>query len=880
MFSIRWVGVREMMGVCVLVCLLVFLGGCGGASESSGGSGTASIGTASSGAGSPAASNAGPGEGSGASSAHGALESVPGAKVVAAAGNEKGASEVPLVKPTAEQVAKWKETSFEPLQLIEYRENDETGFVFYVGVTNDGLKYLLGGTKLTLWSVDGKEPMRELIEARTDDEERLLCFAVSPVGDWCAVGDAKGVLRTLDLKEGKEKGSQETKTNAVVKLAISPDGKEIATVDYNRKVMIWDAETLEKKTNFEVDARDVKHLQYAGPQVLIAAGETMSVWETSTGKSIKTYPSQRYQTAVAISPDGKELIFGGEESLVRWNLAEDMESGEYRGVANRSAGIRFTSDGTLVAIATGGGIHILEGATGRVLQVIDAAGSMITDVCWIPQKQILVVGTETGRTRIWGRVEESKSAGLTPLELPTVTASSGPNEPASVAENLAVMDLRLLPKVPESKPQSDEFYTVNYAAPAGIDEVKTFYGYVLGERGWKSKSDPTMPQSVSFEKNGHTLNLSVYEQMPGETLVNLTYGGNYDLRKTPKLDEFLKSTTYEGPTTVIYKVSANLLQIETGLLKKLHEAGWTAIARLNSSQNEDADARYLEFVKNGTVLNVMVQRDRMDPKLFDVNYSASLARHALPVPADAGLMEWDGYQEAQMVANTGMSLEEATAFYEEAMKKQGWVAREKGRKIDKEVVYLPYYSGQQDVTIALEPIEGGMVRIRSGAYSQSSWQKPDEKSEGEKSEEGDEKKEEEEGIEAADLPILHAAEAAVYRDGDVRFKLEKTPLKELAKEYTEALKKLGWTAVPFGEPQDDSVGINFEKGAKTLDYRSSIDPIGKGSVTFSGNGLLWTKPIANTSLISYVAWLRNQKAPATLKRLGEYQAEMEKVVGK
>jgi WD40 repeat protein len=872
MFSMRWVGVRELMGVCVLVCLLVFLGGCGGASESSGGggSGVSAANGAVAGRAETTPAALGGSEGLGESSSQGTSE----AKVVAAAGNEKGASEVPLVKPTAEQLAKWKQTSFEPLQLIEYRENEKTGFVFYVGVTNDGLKYLLGGTKLTLWSVDGKEPMRELIEARTDDEERLLCFAVSPVGDWCAVGDAKGVLRTFDLKEGKEKGSQETKTNAVVKLAISPDGKEIATVDYNRKVMIWDAETLEKKTSFEVDARDVKHLQYVGPQVLIAAGETMSVWETSTGKSIKTFPSQRYQTAVALTPDGKELIFGGEEALQRWNLADDKLSGEYRGVANRSAGIRFSSDGTLVAIATGGGIHILEGATGRVLQVIDAAGSTITDVCWIPQKQILVVGTETGRTRIWGRVEESKNAGLTPLEVPTVAASGVPNEPASVAENMAVIDLRLLPKVPDSKPQSDEFNTVNYGAPAGIDEVKTFYGYVLGERGWKNTSDPMMPQSLSFQKKGHTLNVSVYESKPGETLVNLSYAGNYDLRKTPKLDEFLKSTTYEGPTTVIYKVSANLLQIETGLLKKLHEAGWTAIARLNSSQNEDADARYLEFVKNGAVLNVMVQRDRMDPKLFDVNYSMTLARHALPVPADAGLMEWDGYHEAQMVANTGLSLEEATAFYEEAMKKQGWVAREKGRKIDKEVVYLPYYAGQQDLTIALEPIEGGMVRIRAGNYSQNSWQKPDEKSE-----EGEEKKEEEEGIEAAEVPILHAAEPAVYRDGDVRFKLEKTPLKELAKEYTEAMKKLGWTAKAFGEPQDDSVGINFEKGEKTLYYRSSIDPIGKGSVTFSGNGLLWTKPIANTSLISYEAWLRNQKAPATLKRLGEYQAEMEKVVG-
>jgi hypothetical protein len=373
------------------------------------------------------------------------------------------------------------------------------------------------------------------------------------------------------------------------------------------------------------------------------------------------------------------------------------------------------------------------------------------------------------------------------------------------------------------------------------------------------------------------LNISPFGEKPTETSISVSLLGNYDLRKTPKLTEFLKETTHEGDTSVIYKVKASLLHIETELLRQLHAAGWTNVVRLNRSRSEKPDWRDFEFVKNGTVLSATVQRDKDDATLFVVSYGQSLSLHSLPVPSDAGLMEWDNYQETQMVANTSLSMEEATGFYEDAMKKQGWVPRKQGRRIDKDVVYLPYYCGQQDVTIALEKIADGLVRIRAGKYSEKSWQQP----------EGNvaasttaAKPSQVAGIEAADLPILHAHGAPTYKagEGEIRFELEKISLKELSKEYSDELKALGWTAKAFGEPQDDSVSLHFEKESKILYYQSSIDPRGIGYVNFSGNGLLWTKAIASKQLISYSAWLRNNKFPATLKRLDDYKTQMENML--
>ena len=785
-------------------------------------------------------------------------------------------SELPVAKPTSEQLARWKVAAFDPLVLLAYRDHPETGFVSFIAATNDAKQYLLGGTRLTLWDISREEPVHEFIGPQTEDDKRLLSFAVSPVADWCAVGDAGGILRTFDIAGRKELVSRETDTHDIVGLAISPDGKEIATSPFVSEITVWNADTLEKKGTIDVDAREVKHLEYIGPNVLIAAGETMSTWDTASGKKLKTYPSGKYQTAVALAPNRQELVFGAAESLQRWNLTEDVACGEYRGVPYRNPLIRFTSDEKLVAVVTGEKIRILDATTGQILQVIDAAGSTVTDASWIPRTHLLLVGTDTGRIRIWGRPDEGKVFGLTPLQTPIAVTRHDSGEPAVVAENLALVDVRSLPRLPDAKPQSDSFSSDSYAAPVGREEAAAFFRYILEERGWQVVADQVTPYTVPYRRDGYLLNLSLYGEKPTETLISLSCLGNYDLRKTPRLDDSLKEVVYEGDTSVIYKVSASLLQIETQLLSKLHQAGWTAVVRLGRSQNEQLDTRDFEFVRNGTVLRVNVQRDREKEGLFVVSYGLSLTLHSLPVPPDAGLMEWDDYLESRMVANTSMSLQEATAFYESAMKKHGWTLRESGRHIEQKVVYLPYFWGQRDVTIALEEMADGRIRILAGKYAKDSWQNPEEpdaSADGPEAESG-----KDDGIEAADVPILHAVGSPTYtaEKSMIEFEIEKVPLLDVSKAYSEAMMERGWTVKPFGEPLHDSISLHFEKGSKIVYFQSSIDPRGIGSVNLSGNGLRWTKDIASQQLVSYSAWLRNHKFPATLKRLDEYQRQMEK----
>ncbi len=782
-------------------------------------------------------------------------------------------------KPTDQQIAKWKQVDFVPLDLVAFREHEKTGYVHFVGSVHGGQEYLLGGSRLTLWSLKDSSLIHEFIEAKTQEKERLLSFAVSPDGTWCVAGDAGGLLRKFDILQRKEIATKQLGTKAIVRLAISPDAKEIATLPFTGEVSIWDADTLEKKTSFKVDAREIKHLQYIKAGCLVASGESMSTWDTATGQKLRTYPSQKYQSAIAISADNRQLVFGASDSLQRWSLDEDKAIGEYRGVPFRDAAVRFTDDGSLVAVAGGDGVRILDAISGQMLQVIDAAGSAITDIRWIPQSHLLLVGTELARNRIWGRADECRKFGFEPLPNLKIDVRGSSDEPASVARNLAVLDLRTLPKLPDSKSQYDSFSSVNYTSPSDLSEVKLFYRYTLSQRGWTELSEQATDSSMLFTRHGHNLHLSLYSAQPGQTSISLTHAGNYDLTKAPRVN--VKETTYSGLTTVVYRTEATLLQVEIELLRAFYKAGWTSFARLNRSLNESADRRDLEFLKGGTVLRVMIQRDPKDEKLSVVNYTQSLSLHALPVPPDVGLMEWDDALECQIVANTNLSLEKAIAFYEEQMNKQGWIARDKGRRIEESLAYLPYYWGQRDVTVSLEKMSDGFVRIRAGKYSETSWQKPEASGKTLDANEATSDKENQDtkaiGIEAADFPILHASATVSYDStrGEIHFELDKSPLLDVAREYETAMEKLGWKTVPFGDATSESVNLIFKRGTATVYYHTTVDPLGKSQLNVEGS-LLWNKAIDSQQLISYQAWLRNRKLPASLRSLDEYEGQMQK----
>jgi WD40 repeat protein len=96
-------------------------------------------------------------------------------------------------KPSPEQLRRWVRPKYEPLQLLAIHQSGATGYVTKMTHTPNGNHFILGGSKVTHWSVGADEPEHVYLELA--GEQHIKSLATSPDGKWFAAGDNEGVLR-------------------------------------------------------------------------------------------------------------------------------------------------------------------------------------------------------------------------------------------------------------------------------------------------------------------------------------------------------------------------------------------------------------------------------------------------------------------------------------------------------------------------------------------------------------------------------------------------------------------------------------------------------------------------------------------------------------
>ncbi len=777
-----------------------------------------------------------------------------------------------IATPTAEQIARWTPEPFEPLQLLAVREWEKTSFTSRLAPIADGKHFLAAGSRVLLWSLTEDEPDHVFLELTSADGERnVAALDVAPDGKWFAVGDSNGFVRVWSLEDHREIASKQLLDNDVVDLAISPDSLEIAAITYDHMVFTWDAATLEPKRKFEVDTNSLKRIVYAAPGLLAVSGESTSLWNTGTGKLVQQLSPGRYNETLARSPDGLHLLFGSEDSLNLWNVAESKLEWEIKHGVSGSERVAFSPDGNFLATSDGIGVKLWNLAEKRSVQIIDGFGWVIVGLSWLPETNLLVVASDIGITRLWGTPEQAASVGLKPLHGPVAMPDASEKAPATHSQIEQAIDLRTLPRLPgnESTMLSRDY--LSYEAPAKADEVQIFYRHFLEQSGWKrSDQPPSTPTTLDYLKDGFNLSVDSYDAGDGKTTVMLRVG-NYDIRWAPKFDASPIETSYESASTVHYRTKADLLQIETNLLRKLHADGWTPYSRLHTSHSEVPDSRDMEFIKNGATLRVSIGKFPIAPDQYTIQYSLFPNNSWVPVPPDAGFVEFDGSTKPSLVAVTKMSLAETQKFYDAQMAALGWLVRSKDSELKKDHGWLTYVRNQCDLTVGLTKLPDGRSLVQVGDTTGSLWEIANPK---EESKDGG--TETTTGLEAADFPILNASKTATYDSlgKSIEVPLDVPTLAEAATQYIAALESIGWIAQKGGIRDEEYTLIDFAKDDQEFSFRGRIKD-GKAVVSFAGDGLLWNSPLpVAKQVVSYETWLRQNKLPASLDLLDRYQSEM------
>ncbi len=200
----------------------------------------------------------------------------------------------------------------------------------------------------------------------------------------------------------------------VYAMAISPDGKMLATGGGGNTVRVWEVPTGEERQHWSPE-HSVRALSFSPDSKLVASGgsyNTVRVWQVATGKELQRCPHEESgQTSIIsldFSPDGQTLASASEAETVR--ICEVTTGRELRHLSHEAAGtvVRFSPDGKMLASGSGfsGNVLLWEVATGKELRRWSHEG-VVTSVTFDPDGQTLAVAGHP-TVEVWNLVTGKK----------------------------------------------------------------------------------------------------------------------------------------------------------------------------------------------------------------------------------------------------------------------------------------------------------------------------------------------------------------------------------------------------------------------------------------------------------------------------------------
>ncbi len=111
-------------------------------------------------------------------------------------------------------------------------------------------------------------------------------------------------------------------------------------------------------------------------------------------------------TAVAFSPDGKELVVGGYHELSVWDVSTGQLVRRIKNIGQRVHSLMFHNDGKTLAVGCGtpgklGEARLLDYSTGNLLHVLGTTTDVVFDAVYSPDGKRLAVGAADAMIRIY-----------------------------------------------------------------------------------------------------------------------------------------------------------------------------------------------------------------------------------------------------------------------------------------------------------------------------------------------------------------------------------------------------------------------------------------------------------------------------------------------
>jgi WD40 repeat protein/uncharacterized caspase-like protein len=265
-----------------------------------------------------------------------------------------------------------------------------------------------------------EQDKRPRLVAQLGHSSWVRSVAFAPDGKQVLTGSMDNTARLWDARTGKELRTFTGYSNGVKCVAFSPDGKQVLIGGGDNTAQLRDAQTGKELRTFTGPSRAFTVFAVAispdGKQVLTCGQEdnTARLWDTHSGEKLRTFTGHsQWVISVAFAPGGKQVVTGSNDRTARlWDVQSGKQLQTFTGHSSAVRSVAFTPDGKQVLTGSGyaigesysGGDHtarLWDVQSGKELRTFTGHASGVDSVAFSPDGKQVLTGSRDRTARLW-----------------------------------------------------------------------------------------------------------------------------------------------------------------------------------------------------------------------------------------------------------------------------------------------------------------------------------------------------------------------------------------------------------------------------------------------------------------------------------------------
>jgi len=216
-------------------------------------------------------------------------------------------------------------------------------------------------------------------------------------------------LRIWDRESGAQVGSNwqdDGDQEPVYTIALSPNGKTVASGSNDGGVKLWDIEMRKVTAKWTGHTDRVLSMRWSADGMCVASGSidgTVRVWEMESGKTVlgPSKTGNQHVYAVAYSPDSSNIASGGDKAIEIW----DTTTGERLSTLEQDSlvlSLAWTSDQKkVIAGFENGWIRIFNTTTWEQIAILEGHRSWAFAISLLQNDRLLASASFDKTARLW-----------------------------------------------------------------------------------------------------------------------------------------------------------------------------------------------------------------------------------------------------------------------------------------------------------------------------------------------------------------------------------------------------------------------------------------------------------------------------------------------